>query len=105
VPADRPDAPTLDHAAAVFADVRVRVTRFITGFAQSFWTDTTITWVEANRQECFLVSRGRHSGGPGERGGYGRRDRVGDVDDESGKTGPDFSAASAAFQRLIRHLK
>jgi RNA polymerase sigma-70 factor (ECF subfamily) len=58
VPADRPDAPTLDHAAAVFADVRVRVTRFITGFAQSFWTDTTITWVEANRQECFLVSRG-----------------------------------------------
>ena len=37
---------------------RDRVARFVTGFARFFWADVQSTWVEANGQECVLISRG-----------------------------------------------
>jgi RNA polymerase sigma-70 factor, ECF subfamily len=36
---------------------RTRVAKFITAFAPRFWTDSAITWVEANGQASVLISR------------------------------------------------
>jgi RNA polymerase sigma-70 factor (ECF subfamily) len=36
---------------------RIRVAKFICAFAPGFWTDTELTWVEANGQSAVLVSR------------------------------------------------
>ncbi|MET1072369.1 MAG: RNA polymerase sigma-70 factor [Umezawaea sp.] len=36
---------------------RTHVSRFVAAFARTFWTDTTLTWVEANGQASVLVAR------------------------------------------------
>lgn len=51
------DGGGVARAARIPVLGRFNVAKFITAFASHFWTDVTLTWIEANGQPSVLISR------------------------------------------------